>query len=242
MSTRKSSKKITRVASASPASENVFQVDETHRKKARNFRILAFALWLVAIGFEVFAILLLNKAPVNTTLLFVYIAADFICAVSAGLLWKKANRWDPPSKKDKFKFFIQTQLGAIMNVIAFLPLVIFILKSKNLDVKTKKLVGGIAVVALLSATALGVDYNPPSQEEYLEQTEEVKALNGGKDFVYWTKSGSSYHLFEDCFYINSDRTTEIFEGTVADARTLKNITDLCNYCESRSKKALEETE
>ena len=51
MSTRKSSKKITRVASASTASENVFQVDETHRKKARNFRILAFALWLVAIGF-----------------------------------------------------------------------------------------------------------------------------------------------------------------------------------------------
>ena len=175
-------------------------------------------------------------------MLVVYIAADFICAVSEGLLWKKANRWDPPSKKDKFKFFIQTQLGAIMNVIAFLPLVIFILKSKNLDAKTKKLVGGIAVVALLSATALGVDYNPPSQEEYLEQTEEVKALNGGKDFVYWTKSGSSYHLFEDCFYINSDRTTEIFEGTVADARTLKNITDLCNYCESRSKKALEETE
>jgi hypothetical protein len=43
-------------------------------------------------------------------------------------------------------------------------------------------------------------------------------------------------LYSDCSYINSDRTVEIFEGTVAQARELKNITDLCDRCENRAVK------
>ncbi|MBP1669395.1 MAG: hypothetical protein H6Q21_1761, partial [Bacteroidetes bacterium] len=56
------------------------------------------------------------------------------------------------------------------------------------------------------------------------------------NLVYWTKSGTSYHLYQDCSYINTDRTDEIFEGTVAQARELKNITDLCDRCQNRAEK------
>jgi len=61
----------------------------------------------------------------------------------------------------------------------------------------------------------------------------VQDLMGGVNHVYWTKSGKSYHLYQDCSYINSARTNEIFEGTVAKARELKNISDLCDRCEGR---------
>ncbi|MDA0356950.1 MAG: hypothetical protein O2952_05355, partial [Bacteroidetes bacterium] len=48
--------------------------------------------------------------------------------------------------------------------------------------------------------------------------------------------------YSSCSYINSNRTNEIFEDTVAQARELKNITDLCNRCESRAVKYNEKME
>jgi len=114
--------------------------------------------------------------------------------------------------------------------------------NKNLTGKQKGIVGAIAVVALIVASLFGIDFNPPSIEQYAEQTEQVESLNNGVDYVYWTKSGKSYHLYSSCSYINSNRTNEIFEGTVAQARELKNITDLCNRCESRAAKDNEKME
>ena len=101
--------------------------------------------------------------------------------------------------------------------------------------KQKGLVGAIGIAALLIAGVVGTDFNPPSQEQYSEQTAKVDSLTGG-NHVYWTKSGKSYHLYQDCSYINTDKTNEIFEGTVAKARELKNITDLCDRCEKRALK------
>ncbi|MBK8556593.1 MAG: hypothetical protein IPL65_12865 [Lewinellaceae bacterium] len=72
---------------------------------------------------------------------------------------------------------------------------------------------------MLIAGATGIDLNPPSQEQYAEQTQQVQDLMGGVNHVYWTKSGKSYHLYQDCSYINSDRTNEILGGTVAQARS-----------------------
>jgi hypothetical protein len=204
--------------------------------KAKRLRLFAIISWIVAIGIEIGAILLLKKPPVNTTMLIVLIAADLIFAVVGSLLWKKSNRLDPASEKDKFKFFVQNQLGAIISVIAFLPLVILIFTDKNLDKKQKGIVGAIAVAALLISGITGVDFNPPSQEKYAEQTAQVESLNKGLNHVFWTKSGKSYHLYSDCSYINTDRTAEIFEGTVAQARELKNITDLCDFCSRRAVK------
>ena len=135
---------------------------------------------------------------------------------------------------EKVKFFIQNQLGAIIGVIAFLPLVILIFTNKNMDKKQKGVVGAIAVIAMLAAGITGIDFNPPSQEKYAEQTAQVESLRDGVNHVYWTKSGNSYHLYSDCSYINTDRTNEIFEGTVAQARDLKNITDLCDRCQNRA--------
>ena len=83
------------------------------------------------------------------------------------------------------------------------------------------------------AGVVGVDFNPPSQEQYAEQTARVESLTGA-NAVFWTKSGTSYHLYSDCSYINTVRTTEIFQGTVAQARELKKITDLCDRCAGRA--------
>ncbi|MBN2273271.1 MAG: hypothetical protein JXK95_02975 [Bacteroidales bacterium] len=240
MATKKTSKKITRVGGGETASTSqetkTFVVTEESKAKSRTFRIIAIIAWIVALGFEIWAILLLQKPPINTTLLIVMIVAALIFAVVGSLLWKKSNRLNPASEKDKVKFFIQNQLGAIISVLAFLPLVILIFTNKDLSGKQKGLVGSIAVIALLIAGLFGVDFNPPSQEQYLEQTREVEELNDGVNHVYWTKHGRSYHLYQDCSYINTDRTDEIFEGTVAQARELKNITDLCDRCERRARK------
>ena len=58
-----------------------FVVTDESKAKAKTFRILAIISWIVAIGFEIGAILLLRKAPVNTTLLIVLIVVDLIFAV-----------------------------------------------------------------------------------------------------------------------------------------------------------------
>jgi len=201
------------------------------------YRVISIILWVVAIGIEVFAIMKLQEPPINMTLLIVLIVAILVLVVIANVIWKKANRLDPASEKNKTKFFIQNQLGLIISVLAFLPLVILILKNKNLSGKQKGILGAIAGVALVVAGLTGTDFNPPSQEQYAEQTAQVELLNDGVNNVYWTKSGRSYHLYQDCGYINSDRTTEIFQGKVASARELKNITDLCDRCGNRAKKA-----
>jgi len=216
-----------------------FVVTDESKAKAKTFRIFAIIAWVVAIGFEAGAIFMLQKPPINTTWLIGLIVADLIFAVTGSLLWKKANRFDPASEKEKVKFFIQNQLGAIISMIAFLPLVILILTNKNMKGNQKAILGSVAAVALVIAGIVGIDFNPVSIEQYAEQTAEVQALNDGVNNVYWTKSGSSYHIYSDCSYINTDRTTEIFEGTVANARELKNITDLCDRCENRAVKAKE---
>ncbi|MFO7657512.1 MAG: hypothetical protein R6W78_10625 [Bacteroidales bacterium] len=241
MAVKKTTKKITRVGNDgssehSTSGKRPFVASEESKSKAKTFRLIAIVSWIVAIGIEAVAILQLRKPEINTTLLIVLIAGALIFAVIGSLLWKKANRLDPASEKDKIKFFIQNQLGLIISIIAFLPLVILIFTNKNMSGKQKGLVGTIAVAALVIAGLFGIDFNPPSIEQYTEQTEEVKTLNDGVNHVYWTKFGKSYHIFQDCSYINTDRTAEIFEGTVAQARELKNITDLCDRCENRAKK------
>ncbi|MFO7722599.1 MAG: hypothetical protein R6V49_05170 [Bacteroidales bacterium] len=246
MTERKTSKKLTRVStegtgSSTPATpREPFVASRESKAKARNLRLLAVLAWVIALGLQIGAIIILRKAPVNMTWLIILIVADLIFAIAGNILWKKSNRLDPASVKEKTKFFIQNQLGTIISIIVFLPLVILIFTNKNLSGKQKGLVGTIAVAAMLIAGITGVDLNPPSQEEYQEQTEQVESLNDGVDLVYWTKSGKSYHLYQDCSYINTDRTDEIFEGTVAQAREMKNITDLCDRCERRALKAQEE--
>lgn len=230
------SKKVTAVSGGGGSSgTRSFTPTEESKSKATTFRIIAAVSFLVAIGLEAVAIYLLQRPPINMTWLIVLIVADLIFAVIGSLLWKKANRFDPASEKQPIKFFIQNQLGAIIAIIAFLPLVILIFLNKDMSGKQKGIAGGVAIAALLIAGIMGVSINPPSQEQYAEQTAQVESLTGA-NMVYWTKSGNRYHVYSDCQAINTDRTDEIFKGTVAQARELKNITELCKFCEKRAEK------
>ncbi len=241
MENGKTSKKVTQVdggeSEGAVADTRVFVPTEESLAEAKKLRIFAILSWVAAIGFEVWAIMKLKEVPINMAWLIGLIVVELVFAVTGSWLWKKANRLDPASEKDKVKFFIQNQLGLIIAIIAFLPLVVLIFTNKNMSGKQKGILGTVAVAALLIAGITGIDFNPPSQEQYAEQTKEVETLMGGVNNVYWSKSGKSYHLYQDCSYINSERTSEIFQGTVAKARELKNITDLCDRCQGKAEKA-----
>lgn len=236
-----SDKKITKIEGADEqvSQSRGFVPTEESKGKATQLRMFAALSWLGAIGAQIWAITFLFKQPQPEnfmTWMIALIVVDLAFAILGSYLWKKSNRLDPASEKNKFMFFMQSQLGLVVAVIAFLPLVIFVLTSKNLDGKQKGIIGGIAAVALVIAGITGTDFNPPSVEQYTEQTEQVEGLNNGVNHVFWTKSGKSFHLFQECHTINKKATTEIFQGTVAQARELKNITDLCDFCENKAEK------
>lgn len=71
---------------------------------------------------------------------------------------------------------------------------------------------------------------------YAEQTAQVEQLNDGVNHVYWTEYGHSYYFYSYCSYINTNKPAEIFEGTVAQARELKNIVGFCDLCGSKAVK------
>jgi hypothetical protein len=225
--------------------ETVKTIMSSNKTNANKMRLIAAVSFVIAIAFEVVAILLLRKTPVSTTWLIACIGLDLIFAVAGSLLWKKSNRLDPASKQETLKFFIQNQLGLIIAIIAFLPLVILVFTNKNMDGKQKGIVGSIAAIALIIAGVVGIDYNPPSLEqnstpaEQVSPNEQDNSLTKGVDLVYWTKTGKSYHLYKDCSYITTERTKEIFEGSLGVARDSMKITDLCDRCANRAKKEKE---
>ena len=238
-----SKKKITRIEGdeATPSGGgNAFVPAQAAKGKAIQLRMFAGLLWLLAIGAQVGAIWFVLRQPENFMMwTIILIVVDLIFAVIGSSLWKKSNRLDPASRSNSFLFFMQSQLGLVTAVVAFLPLVIVILTNKNLEGKQKAILGGVAGLALIIAGITGTDFNPPSVEEYTEQTNRIEELTGA-NHVYWTKSGTRFHVYSDCHTINRDVTTEIFEGSVAQARELKNITELCKVCENRAEKAKEE--
>jgi uncharacterized protein YacL len=220
------------------SNQQIFEASPESKAKAKQLRIFAMLAWIVAIGTQIYAIL---KLISNETMvwLIVAIAVILALAITGSYLWKKANRLDPASEKDKTKFFIQNQLGAIMGVLAFLPLVILIFTNKNLDGKTKGIAGSIAVVAMLVAGISGVDFNPPSVEKYTKeinaQNEALKDLNVNSDNVYWTSAGNKYHIDKDCYHI--DGKTNITNGSVKLSFEQRGISELCKTCKGKAEKA-----
>lgn len=235
-------KKITKVSGGEEETpqRTTFVPTAEAKGQATQLRLFSVLLWVLAIAAEVGAIVVLLKSAkpiVTSTWIWMigFIVIDLILVIIGSMLWKKANRLDPASKKDTVKFFFQNQLGVIISVIAFLPLVILVFTNKDLDGKQKGIIGGIAAIALIIAGISSADFNPPSVEEYSAQTSRIEELTG-RNSVYWTKSGTKYHIYEDCQHINTNRTDEIFTGTVAQARELKNITELCKTCENKAVK------
>ncbi|MBR2672359.1 MAG: hypothetical protein IKE27_09160 [Oscillospiraceae bacterium] len=199
---------------------------EERVKKARPKRILAIVFWVLALACEVFAILILSKKMYvgeNPMIFFwILLAVDFVFVVIGSQFWKKGNDIDPASQKNKFKFFLQNQLGVIVSLIAFVPLIILVLINKDMDKKTKTIATVVAIIALLIAGVSSVDFNPASQEE-LEAAGEVFS----NEAVYWTRFGTVYHLDPDCQAIKNSAV--IFSGTVEEAFEA-NRNRPCSFC------------
>lgn len=213
------------------------------KKKATTFRWIAAVLWALAIIGEAVGIFWLLRQRVfvgedgtlvrdpDTGLLqeqgvtaqfpqWAFIALLVLLVVIAALsitgsvLWKKANRLDPARKSDKTRFFVQNQLGAIIAVVAFLPLIILIFLNKDMD-KGQKTTAGIVGIALAAlAVVLGIDFDPPSVEQYTaDQSAVIQLL--GQDEVVWVDGGEVYHV---CDQVSAIQTgSEIRTGTTAEA-------------------------
>lgn len=186
--------------------------------RATQLRLVAAVLWVIAIGLEAYAIFgVLNDSSVNMVLLIALIVVIGIFAIGGSLLWKKANRLDPASRGDTVRFFVQNQLGAIITVIAFLPLIVLILLNKDMTPQQKALAGGIGAIVMVAAAAVGIDWSPPSTEQYTAETSQVTDIKGD-NLVYWTKSGKVFHLCEKVSAVNrTSKDNTIYSGTVADA-------------------------
>src|SRR5436190_23045900 len=152
----------------------------THGQKSAATRLRLFAAlsWIVAIGTEIAGIVLLRQHKFdhgNLPLLIGLLVGIAIFAIAGSLMWKAANKQDPASKSEPVKFFVQNQLGAIITVLAFLPLIVLIFMDKDMDPKNKKIAGGIGAALAIGATLIGIDFKPPSVEQYTQDMNKCAA-------------------------------------------------------------------
>lgn len=145
---------------------------------AKRLRIFAVLAWVVAIGTEVAGIVLLYKHTFdhgNLALLIGLLVGIAVFAIAGNLMWKAANKQDPARASEKFKFFVQNQLGAIITLVAFLPLLVLIFMDKDMDPKNKKIAGGVGIALAVVATLFGVSFKPPSVEQYTQDMNKCAA-------------------------------------------------------------------
>ena len=197
-------------------------------------RTVAIVLWVVAILFEVLAVMslmqsspLYGKLPLFDPLIWmiIFLVLDLVCVIIAGQLWKKANHIDPPSEKNAVEFFVKSQLGAILSIVAFLPFVILALLDKDADKRTKIIAIAVAVVAMLIGGGTSADFNPVSSEDL--QAMQQNAIELGDGTVYWTEHGTVYHLNPNCSHIINSKT--IYSGDAAAAYE-HGLTRPCKDC------------
>ncbi len=236
-------KTYVKVESTKPASNEVYWKDShgkiikiepkwDSKKRWKTRRCLAILFWLIAICFEVIWILRLN-GNINwfsnmdvVTFLLICLWIDLVFVIIWSLLWKKANHIDPASEANKTKFWLWNNLGTILSVVAFLPIIILVFTNKDLDKKSKGLVGGVAIAALVIAWLVSYDFNPVSSEQLLRAEQEVLQVSPSGT-VYWAPTGKKYHVDPDCPAFSRSET--VYEWTVADAYE-RNLTDPCRRC------------
>jgi hypothetical protein len=145
---------------------------------AARLRIFAALSWIIAIGCEVAGVVLLYRHKFdhgNLGLLIGILVVIAIFAIAGSLMWKAANKQDPARESEPFRFFVQNQLGAIITLIAFVPLIVLIFMDKDMDPKNKKIAGGVGVVLAAIAALIGVSYHPPSVEQYTQDMNKCAA-------------------------------------------------------------------
>lgn len=201
---------------------------------ATGLRVGAVVLWLAGIALEIVALLVLvGKLPTGSdTMRWVLgigaLVLDMICVIIGSQLWKKSNRIDPASEKNKVKFWLWNNMGVIASVLAFLPFIILLLTNKDADGKTKKIGSIVAVVALLIAGLASYDFDPVSQE-MLDTANAVY----GTTVMYYTKGGKVYHPHQDCQHLSD---SELLEGTAEEA-IRSGYTRPCKTCMAKDVKA-----
>ncbi len=196
---------------------------------AAGLRIGAVLLWIAAIALEVVAVLILN-GTINWTFMpslwqmILALGLDLVCVIIGSLLWKKANRIRPASKRNKLKFWLWNNMGVIVCALAFIPFVVLALTDKKADKKTKAVATVVAVIALLIGGLFSYDFDPVSQEDLDAASAAIT------DDVYWSTFGKVYHTHEDCQALNQSDT--LTYGTVEQA-IAANRTRLCAFCAKR---------
>ena len=155
-----------------------WRATQGQKSAATRLRLFAAIAWVIAIGGEIAGVVLLYRHKFdhgNLPLLIGILVGIAIFAIAGSLLWKAANKHDPARESDKARFFFQNQLGAIITLIAFLPLIVLIFMDKDMDPKNKKIAGGVGVVLAAVATLIGVSWNPPSVEQYTQDMNKCAA-------------------------------------------------------------------
>lgn len=161
-----------------------WQASQDQKSKASRLRIFAAIAWVIAIGAEIAGVVMLLQGRFDTgglPILIGLLVVIAVFAIAGNLMWKAANKHDPASKEDGFKFFFQNQLGAIITMIAFLPLLALILLDKDMDQKNKQIAGGVGAALAVVAVLFGISYDPPSVEQYTEDMNEcARQINAGE--------------------------------------------------------------
>jgi hypothetical protein len=164
-----------------PAKQDItkdWRATQAQKSAALRLRVFAAIAWVIAIGGEIPGIVLLRQHTFdhgNLPLLIGILVGIAVFAIAGSLMWKAANKHDPARASDKARFFFQNQLGAIITLIAFLPLIVLIFMDKDMDAKNKKIAGAVGAVLAVVATLIGVSWNPPSVEQYTEDMNECAA-------------------------------------------------------------------
>lgn len=226
-----------RNTSDAPSNAPVWQASPEAKAKAKNFRLITWTLWILALCVTLFvAFWVLRQEPVNFWLLIGMFVLSGALVIPGNILWKKANILDPASEKDKVKFFVQNQLGAIVSSIAFIPMIVLLFMNKNLDAKQKSIAGAIAIALFGGSLFTGATTDAPSVEKYSDEQALVVALLG-KDEVFWTAGGSVFHLCAEVSDLQQEsKTNEIVVGTVSQAhdagksRLTKKVTMELKQC------------
>ena len=190
-------------------------------------RLLAWVLWILAIGMEALAFFIFTGKLEITFMsqmaaMIIALAIDFALVVVGAQFWKQANHMDPVSEANKLKFWLWNNMGVIVCCFAFIPFIILALTNKDADPKLKKVAVIAAAAALLIGGAASYDYNPVSQEGVAQAAETLSGTT-----VYWTQYGTKYHTHDDCQHLN--RTDELMYGSVEDA-VEAGRTSLCKTC------------
>jgi predicted signal transduction protein with EAL and GGDEF domain len=85
----------------------VFEASPEAKAKAKQLRIFAIVAWVLAMAGQVFAILKLISDETLVWLI-VAIVVILIFAITGSTLWKRANKLDPASEKDKLGSLFKT--------------------------------------------------------------------------------------------------------------------------------------